>query len=160
MSHIEERIALAGYRLPLPPVPAGLYLPATRIGDMVYTSGQLPLHEGKLVEPGGKGKVNEINQAEAVKAAGTALLNALAAVKTLAGSLDEVERIVKLTVYVASESYFSSQHLVANGASSLLVQFFGEQGRHVRSAVGVAELPLDASVEVELIVACKSTRCP
>ncbi|MBM3162339.1 MAG: RidA family protein [Chlorobi bacterium] len=155
MSHIEERIARAGSMLPVPPVPAGLYLPAIRIGDMVYTSGQLPLLDGRLVEPGGKGKVNEINQGEAAKAAGTALLNALAALKSLVGSLDAVEQIVKLTVFVASESYFSGQHLVANGASSLLKEFFGEQGRHVRSAVGVAELPLDASVELELIVVCK-----
>lgn len=155
MSHIEENIARAGFRLPDPPVPAGLYLPSVRVGDMIFTSGQLPLRDGRLVEPGGKGKVNEINQGDASKAAETALLNALAAVKSLAGSLDTVDRIVKLTVYVASESYFSSQHLVANGASSLLAAFFGERGKHARSAVGVAELPLDASVELELIVACK-----
>lgn len=154
MSHIEDNIQRAGFRLPPSAAPAGFYLPALRQGDLVYTSGQLPLQDGRLQEPGGKGKVNELNQQDAAGAAGTALLNALAAIKTITGSLDAVERIVKLTVYVASESYFSSQHLVANGASSLLVEFFGEKGRHVRSAVGVAELPFDASVELELIVAC------
>lgn len=154
MSHIEERILKAGFKLPLPPVPAGLYLPAVRTGNLIFTSGQLPLQDGNLVDPGGKGKINEINQNDAARAAGIALLNALAAIKSVTGSLDVIERIVKLTVYVASESYFSNQHLVANGASSLLADFFVEKGRHVRSAVGVAELPLDASVELELIVAC------
>jgi enamine deaminase RidA (YjgF/YER057c/UK114 family) len=154
MSHIEERIVNAGFQLPAYPVPAGLYQPAIRTGNLVFTSGQLPLRDGKLVEPGGKGKVNELTQTDAAAAAGTALLNALAAVKSLTGTLDVIEHIVRLTVYVASESYFTNQHLVANGASSLLADFFGEQGRHVRSAVGVAELPLDASVELELIVAC------
>jgi len=155
MSHIEENIVRAGFSLPGAPVPAGMYLPAVRVGDLIYTSGQLPFRDGQLLEPGGKGKVNEINQNEAAKAAETVLLNALAALKGLAGSLYAVELIVKLTVYVASESYFSSQHLVANGASALLLEFFGEKGRHVRSAVGVAELPLDASVELELVAACK-----
>jgi len=160
MSHIEDNIVRAGYRLPPPAAPSGLYLPALRHGDTLYTSGQLPLKEGRLAEPGGKGKVNEINQHDATAAAVTALLNALAAVKALIGSLDAVERIVKLTVFVASESYFSGQHLVANGPSNLLVEFFGEKGRHVRSAVGVAELPLDASVELELIVACNPSWKP
>ncbi|MEE9905876.1 MAG: RidA family protein [Chlorobium sp.] len=154
MSHIEERIVNAGFQLPAHSVPAGLYQPAIRTGNLVFTSGQLPLRDGKLVEPGGKGKVNELTQTDAAAAAGTALLNALAAVKSLTGTLDVIEHIVRLTVYVASESYFTNQHLVANGASSLLAEFFGEQGRHVRSAVGVAELPLDASVELELIVSC------
>jgi len=160
MSHIEDNIVRSGFRLPPPAVPAGFYLPALRQGDMIYTSGQLPLKDGKLVEPGGKGKVNEINQHDATTAAGSALLNALSAIKALTGSLDAIDRIVKLTVYVASESYFSGQHLVANGVSSLLVEFFGEKGRHVRSAVGVAELPLDASVEIELIAACNPSCKP
>ncbi|MCF8216227.1 MAG: RidA family protein [Chlorobium sp.] len=154
MSHIEDCIIKAGYHLPGAPAPAGLYLPASRTGNLIFTSGQLPLKDGKLIEPGGKGKVNEINQDDSARAAGTALLNALAAVKSVAGSLDTINRIVRLTVYVASESYFTNQHLVANGASSLLFDIFGEKGRHVRSAVGVAELPLDASVEIELIVEC------
>ncbi|ABL65552.1 RidA family protein [Chlorobium phaeobacteroides] len=155
MISIEEKIRDAGYTLPSFSAPAGMYIPAIRIGNLVFTSGQLPMKEGKLIVPGGKGKVNEINQQEAVQAAKTALLNALAAVKSVTGNLDLVERIVKLTVFVASESFFSNQHIVANGASSLLQELFGDQGFHVRSAVGVAELPLDASLEVELIVECK-----
>jgi len=154
MSIIEENIIRAGYMLPNPAAPAGLYVPAIRCGYFVYTSGQLPLSDGKLVEPGGRGKVNEINQEHAVKASRIALLNALAAIKNVCGSLDNIEQIVKMTLFVASESFFSHQHIVANGASSLLKEIFGEKGAHTRSAVGVAELPLDASLELELIVLC------
>jgi enamine deaminase RidA (YjgF/YER057c/UK114 family) len=156
MISIEEKIHNAGYILPSFSTPAGMYIPAIRSGNLVFTSGQLPLKEGTLIEPGGKGKVNELNQHDAVQAAKTALLNALAAVRSVTGNLDLVERIIKLTVFVASDSLFNNQHIVANGASSLLQELFGEQGIHVRSAVGVAELPLDASLEIELIVECKS----
>lgn len=157
MSHIEENMIRAGFLLPDSPVPAGLYLPAIVEGNMVYTSGQLPLCEGRLVQPGGEGSVGESNCAEAAKAAETALLNALAAIKCAAGSLDRIDRIVRLTVYVASDSGFSGQHFVANGASALLGKFFGEKGRHVRSAVGVASLPIGASVELELVATCRNT---
>jgi enamine deaminase RidA (YjgF/YER057c/UK114 family) len=126
-----------------------------RSGNYVYTSGQLPLFDGVLIEPGGKGKVNEDRKGDAVYASRIALLNALAAIKSVTGTLDSIERIVKMTLYVASELNFSSQHLVANGASTLLHEIFGEQGAHARSAVGVAELPLNASLELELIVQCK-----
>ncbi|NTU97343.1 MAG: RidA family protein [Chlorobiaceae bacterium] len=154
MSIIEENIIKAGFRLPCAPSPAGLYVPAVRCGDLVFTSGQLPLLDGKFVEPGGRGKVNEINQEHAVQASRIALLNALAAIKNVCGSLDNIDRIVKMTLFVASESFFSHQHIVANGASSLLKEVFGDKGVHARSAVGVAELPLDASLEIELIVLC------
>jgi enamine deaminase RidA (YjgF/YER057c/UK114 family) len=154
MSIIEENIVRAGYQLPQPAVPAGIYVPAVRCGDFVFTSGQLPLKEGKLIEPGGRGKVNEINQEHAAVASRFALLNALAAIKNVCGNLDNVDQIVKMTLFVASESFFSHQHIVANGASSLLKEIFGDKGIHTRSAVGVAELPLDASLELELIVLC------
>jgi enamine deaminase RidA (YjgF/YER057c/UK114 family) len=155
MGIVEEKIITIGLLLPPLPVAAGLYAPAMRSGNHVYTSGQLPLVDGKLAEPGGKGKVNEERKEDAFHASRVALLNALAAIKSVTGTLDSIERIVKLTLYVASDHNFSSQHLVANGASSLLHEIFGEQGGHARSAVGVAELPLNASLELELIVQCK-----
>ena len=152
MSVIEQNIIKAGFILPQLPTVAGLYSPAISSGNLVFTSGQLPLKDGKLIEPGGKGKVNEVRKDEAFHASRVALLNALAAIKSVTGTLDSIEKIVKLTLYVSSETFFSSQHLVANGASSLLHEIFGERGVHARSAVGVTELPLNASLELELIV--------
>ncbi len=152
MSNIEQNIIKAGFILPETPAVAGLYSPAVSSGNLVYTSGQLPLKAGKLIEPGGKGKVNDLRKDDAFHASKIALLNALSAIKTVTGSLDNIEKIVKLTLYVSSETLFSSQHLVANGASSLLHEIFEGRGAHARSAVGVAELPLDASLELELIV--------
>jgi enamine deaminase RidA (YjgF/YER057c/UK114 family) len=154
MSHVEEALMQAGIRLPAAPVPAGSYVPAVRTGDLIYTSGQLPLVDGKLYEPGGKGLVSDDSRENAGKAAEIAAINALAAMKSVLGSLDDITEIVKLTVYVASDPFFSSQHLVANGASKILEYAFGEAGRHVRSAVGVAALPFGASVEIELIASC------
>ena len=155
MSVIEQNIIKAGFILPQLPTVAGLYSPAISSGNLVFTSGQLPFKDGKLIEPGGKGKVNEVRKDEAFHASRVALLNALAAIKSVTGSLDSIEKIVKLTLYVSSETFFSSQHMVANGASSLLHEIFGERGVHARSAVGVTELPLNASLELELIVQCK-----
>ncbi len=155
MGIIEEKITQIGFILPQLPTVAGRYSPAIRSGNLVYTSGQLPLLEGELVEPGGKGRVNEECQEDAANASKVAILNALAAIKSVTGTLDSIERIVKLTLYVASERDFSSQHIVANGASSLLHEIFGERGSHARSAVGVAGLPLNASLEIELIAQCK-----
>ncbi|MEI7707203.1 MAG: RidA family protein [Chlorobium sp.] len=155
MSVIEQNIIKAGFILPQLPTVAGLYSPAISSGNLVFTSGQLPLKDGKLIEPGGKGKVNEVRKDEAFHASRVALLNALAAIKSVTGTLDSIEKIVKLTLYVSSETFFSSQHLVANGASSLLHEIFGERGVHARSAVGVTELPLNASLELELIVQYK-----
>ena len=136
MGSIEEKIIKTGFTLPQITTVAGLYSPAMRTGNLVYTSGQLPLWNGKLVEPGGKGKVNDINSEDAAYASKVALLNALAAIKSVTGTLDSIEKIVKLTLYVASEYLFSSQHLVANGASSLLLEIFGKQGTHARSMIG------------------------
>jgi enamine deaminase RidA (YjgF/YER057c/UK114 family) len=151
MASIEQSLQKSGIELPAVAAPAGLYQPAIRIGELIYTSGQLPLVDGKLQELKGKGCVSEQSQDDAAKAARTAALNAVAAIRSVAGSLDAVARIVKLTVYVSSSPGFTNQHIVANGASALIGEIFGDAGRHVRSAVGVAALPLDASVEVELI---------
>jgi enamine deaminase RidA (YjgF/YER057c/UK114 family) len=154
MASIEQKLIESGIVLPEIPSPAGLYQPALRFGDMIYTSGQLPLVAGKLVEPGGKGSVSTENEQEATLAARRAALNAVAALRSVAGSLDAVSGIVKLTVYVSSAENFNNQHKVANGASELIGEIFGDSGRHVRSAVGVTSLPLDASVEVELFAYC------
>lgn len=155
MASIEESLGQSGILLPDVAPPAGLYQPALRIGDFVYTSGQLPLVDGKLAEPQGRGAVTPDRQDDAVAAARIAAINAVAALRSAAGSLDEIVRIVKLTVFVSSAPGFTNQHLVANGASALVGEIFGDAGRHVRSAIGVASLPLDASVEVELIAACR-----
>jgi len=154
MASFEKKLIESGIVLPEIPSPAGLYQPALRFGDMIYTSGQLPLVAGKLIEPGGKGSVRAECEQEAATAARMAALNAVAALRSVAGNLDAVSGIVKLTVYVSSAECFKNQHKVANGASELIGEIFGESGRHVRSAVGVVSLPLDASVEVELIAYC------
>lgn len=148
---IAERLAELGVELPAVAVPAGAYVPAVANGSLVYTAGQIPFVDGALPLVG---KVGAEVTAEAAKdLARVCALNALAAVAEAIGSLDRVTRIVKLTGFVASASGFTGQPGVINGASELLADVFGEAGRHARSAVGVAELPLGAPVEVELIVA-------
>ena len=148
---------LADLGLSLPPVaaPVAAYVPAVRFEDVVYTAGQLPLVNGTLWAVGKVGA--EVSADEAVDCARIAALNALAAVVDLTGDLDVVRRIIRVVVYVASAPGFTDQPLVANGASQLLGDIFGEAGRHARSAVGVAVLPLDAPVEVELVVSVGST---
>jgi enamine deaminase RidA (YjgF/YER057c/UK114 family) len=135
----------------LPPVvaPVAAYVPAVRTGSFVYTSGQLPMVDGKLPAVGKVGA--EVSATDAAGLARTCALNALAAAASAAGGLDAIRRIVKVTGFVASAPGFSGQPLVINGASELLIEVFGEDGRHARSAVGVAELPLNSPVEVELI---------
>jgi enamine deaminase RidA (YjgF/YER057c/UK114 family) len=142
---------LAGLGLTLPPVvaPVAAYVPAVRTGVFVYTSGQLPMVDGKLPAVGKVG--GEVSAADAVGLARTCALNALAAAAAAAGGLDAIRRIVKVTGFVASAPGFGGQPQVINGASELLIEVFGEEGKHARSAVGVAELPLNAPVEVELI---------
>jgi enamine deaminase RidA (YjgF/YER057c/UK114 family) len=142
---------LAGLGLVLPPVatPAGVYLPAVRSGSLVFTSGQLPLVDGVLAATGKLGA--EIDTEQGRQLARTCALNALAAVDDLVG-LDAVVRVVKVVGFVASAPGFTAQPAVLNGASALLGELFGAAGAHARSAVGVAELPLGAPVEVELIV--------
>ena len=149
MSTPEER--LSGLGLTLPPVatPAGSYVPALRTGSLVYTAGQLPLADGKLLATGKVGEGVTAEQAAAL--ARTCALNALAAAAAVAGGLSAITRIVKVTGFVASAPDFTAQPQVLNGASDLLAEIFGAAGQHARSAVGVAVLPMDAPVEVELI---------
>ena len=150
-----QRLADLGLSLPGVPAPVAAYLPAVRFEDVVYTAGQLPLVKGALRAVG---KVDaEVSVDEAVDCARIAALNGLAAVADLTGDLDVITRIVKVVVYVASAPGFTDQPIIANGASQLLGDIFGEAGRHARSAVGVAALPLDAPVEVELVVSVGST---
>ncbi|HEX3512835.1 MAG TPA: RidA family protein [Trebonia sp.] len=144
-----ERLAELGLTLPPVAPPVAAYVPAVRTGNYVYTSGQLPLVDGKLQ---GVGKVGDgVSTDEAAALARTAALNALAAAASVAGGLDAIARIVKVTCFVASDPSFTGQAQVANGASELLIEVLGDAGRHARSAVGMAVLPLDTPVEVELI---------
>jgi enamine deaminase RidA (YjgF/YER057c/UK114 family) len=149
MSGSAQRLAALGLTLPPVAPPVAAYVPAVRTGSYVYTSGQLPLVDGKLQ---GAGKVGEgVTPEEAASLARTAALNALAAVASVAGGLDAITRIVKVTCFIASAPSFTGQAQVANGASELLIDVLGDAGRHARSAVGMAVLPLDSPVEVELI---------
>ncbi len=144
-----QRLASLGLSLPSVAPPVAAYVPAVRTGNYVYVSGQLPLVEGKLQ---GTGKVGDgVAPAEAAGLARIAALNALAAAASVAGGLDAITRIVKVTCFVASAPGFTGQAQVANGASELLIEVLGDAGRHARSAVGMAVLPLDTPVEVELI---------
>ncbi|MDN5570747.1 MAG: RidA family protein [Propionibacteriaceae bacterium] len=146
-----ERLAELGVELPPVATPVAAYVPAVEALGLVVTSGQLPTVAGALVATGKVGA--EVSAEDAAAAARTAALNALAAASSVVGGIDRIGRIVKLVVYVASASGFTGQPQVANGASELMVEIFGEAGVHARSAVGVAVLPLDAPVELELTVA-------
>lgn len=151
MTTPEERLADAGIELPTAPAPAAAYVPSVRTLDLVYTAGQLPLADGELLAVGKVGAEVDLETAQA--AARQCALNALAVVRDAVTELSNVKRVVKLTVFVASDPSFSQQHLVANGASELMVTAFGEDvGRHARSAVAAPVLPMDAAVEVEAIV--------
>ena len=144
-----ERLAALGLTLPPVATPVAAYVPAVRTGTYVYTSGQLPTVDGKLPAVGKVGA--EVSAQDAAGMARTCALNALAAAASAAGGLEAIRRIVKLTGFVASAPGFGGQAQVINGASELLIEVFGEDGKHSRSAIGVAELPLNAPVEVELI---------
>lgn len=148
-SGIKARLAELGIELPQVAAPVAAYVPAALVGNQVWTSGQLPFVEGELPATGKVGA--EVSAEDAYTYARTALLNALAAVDSVV-DLEKVTRVVKVVGYVASEGGFTGQPGVVNGASELVGEIFGEAGAHVRSAVGVAVLPLDAPVEVELIV--------
>ena len=145
----EERLAALGLALPAVTPPLAAYVPAVRTGAYVYTSGQLPMVDGALQMTGKVGA--EVGVAEAAALARICALNALAAVASVSGGLSAVIRVVKVTGFVASAPDFTQQAQVVNGASELLLEVFGEAGRHARSAVGMAVLPLDTPVEVELI---------
>ncbi|GAA1426209.1 RidA family protein [Microlunatus lacustris] len=155
MSTPTQRLAELGLTLPGVAAPLAAYVPTVRVGDLVYTSGQLPSVEGKLSALGKVGAA--VTSETAAECAGLATLNALAAVAAKVGGLDAVARVVKVVVFVASDPSFTGQAQVANGASQLLGDVFGGAGKHARSAVGVAVLPLDAPVEVELVVEVTST---
>ena len=144
-----ERLAALGLTLPPVAAPVAAYVPAVRTGTYVYTSGQLPTVDGKLPAAGKVG--DEVSAQDAAGMARTCALNALAAAASAAGGLEAIRRIVKVTGFVASAPGFGGQAQVINGASELLIEVFGEDGKHSRSAIGVAELPLNAPVEVELI---------
>lgn len=143
------RLAELGVTLPTPAAPLAAYVPAVRTGNLVYTSGQLPLVGGEVTHAGKVGA--QVTPEAAKTAARTCALNALAAIHALVG-VDSVTRVVKVVGFVASVPGFNGQPGVVNGASEFLGEVFGDAGTHARSAVGVAELPLDAPVEVELIV--------
>jgi len=147
---VASRLAELGLTLPDVVPPLAAYQPAVRSGVYVYTSGQLPMVDGKLVATGKVGA--EVSPEQAKELAAVCALNALAAVRSVAGDLDRVARVVKVTGFVASAPDFTGQPAVVNGASELLGQVLGDKGVHARSAVGVAVLPLDAPVEVELHV--------
>lgn len=150
---VEARLAELGVVLPEVAAPVAVYVPAVRTGVYVHTSGQLPFVDGALPRTGKVGHGEGlVDPGSATEDARTCVLNALAAVRGLTGSLDEVVRVVKVTGFVASDPTFTGQPAVVNGASTLLGQVFGDAGVHARSAVGVAVLPLDAPVEVEMIV--------
>ena len=150
MAHPEERLADLGLAVPEVPKPVAVYVPAVRSGNLVFTSGQLPMRSGELMQTGKVG--GDVSPDEAVECAQQCALNAIAAVKAELGDLDLVKRVVKVVVFVASTPDFTGQPQVANGASELFGSVFGDAGVHARSAVGVPVLPLDAPVEVELVV--------
>ncbi|MFC4947992.1 RidA family protein [Pseudonocardia sp. GCM10023141] len=144
-----DRLARLGLTLPAPPAPVAAFQPWVRIGDTVHTSGQIATVDGQLVAKGTLGA--EVDVATGQEAARACALNVLAQLAAAAGSLDAIERLVKLTVFVASAPGFTDQPQVADGASQLLIDVLGEAGAHARSAVGVAALPLGTPVEIEAI---------
>ena len=150
MGKIEERLIELGIEIPAAPKPVAAYIPAKKSGNLVFTAGQLPMVNGELILKGLLGQDVEIEDAN--KAARICALNALAAIKAVIGDLDQVKQVVRVVGYVASIPTFTQQPAVVNGASELLVEIFGEAGKHARSAVGMAVLPLNASVEIELTV--------
>lgn len=150
MSAVESRLAELGYTLPQVAPPIAAYVPAVRAGQFVFTSGQLPTLDGALVAVGKVG--SDIDAETAQAAARQCALNALAAVKSVIGDLDRIVRVVKVTGFIAVDPAFTSHSIVMNGASDLLSACLGDAGVHARSSVGMASLPLDAPVEVELVV--------
>lgn len=151
MAAWSERLAELGIELPPVVPPLAAYIPAVQTGSLVYTSGQLPLVSGELTDTGKVGDAGSVTPEAAADAARLCALNALAAINSLVG-VDSIKRVVKVVGFVASAPGFNGQPGVINGASNVLGEIFGDAGKHARSAVGVSELPLNAPVEVELIV--------
>lgn len=147
---VEQRLAELGITVPEVVPPVAAYVPAVRTGNLIYTSGQLPARDGQMIAVGKLG--DAVDEETGYACARQCALNALAAIKAEIGSLDNVKRVVKAVVFVASTPDFTGQPKVANGASEFLGEVFGDAGKHARSAVGVPVLPLDVPVEVELIV--------
>lgn len=145
-----ERLAQLGLELPAVAKPLAAYVPAVQVGNQIWTSGQLPMRGGKALHLGKVGAA--VTPEQGADCAQQCALNALAAAASVAGGIDQIKRIVKLVVFVASDPAFTGQPAVANGASELMGEIFGEAGAHVRSAFGVAVLPLDVPVEMELVV--------
>lgn len=143
------KLAELGLELPEVAAPVAAYIPATRVGDQVWTSGQVPFVNGELQLTGKVGA--EVSPEQGAQQARVCALNALAAVAAECGGIDNIRRIVKLTIFVASDPSFTGQAAVGNGASELVAEVFGDAGSHVRSAVGVAVLPLGCAVEVEMV---------
>lgn len=150
MSQIESKLAELGLALPPVPKPVAAYIPASRGGNIVFTSGQLPTRDGNLVCQGLV--TRDVSPETAADAAQVCALNALAAIKGVIGDLDKIVKVVKLGVFVASPADFTAHPKIANGASDLILKLFGESGRHARTTIGVPSLPLNAPVEVEMIV--------
>ena len=149
MSKLDDRLAELGLTVPTTSKPVAAYIPAVASGNLVYTSGQLPMVDGALPMTGKVGA--EVDADAAKQLARTCVLNGLAAARSAIGSLDRITRVAKVVGFVASDPSFTGQPGVINGASELLAEIFGESGQHARSAVGVAVLPLDAPVEVEFV---------
>lgn len=149
----EEKIKSMGLEIPEAPKPVAAYVPAVQVEKYVYTSGQIPFVNGELKYKGKVGK--DVKEDEAYEAAKVCALNCLSVIKGVIGNLDKIEKIVKVNGFVASAPGFDMQPKVINGASELIGQIFGEAGQHARAAVGVNELPLNATCEVEMIVKIK-----
>ncbi len=148
---IEKKIKeLTGFEIATPPKPLASYIPAQKSGNLIFTSGQLPFVNGKLLAEGKIGY--EVTEEKGIECARMSAINCLSAVKSLIGDLNKIEQIVKVTVFVSSAVGYTSQPKIANGASDFLVQVFGDAGKHSRSAVGVAELPMNSPVEIEMVV--------
>jgi len=150
---IEEKIEELGFEIPDAPKPLAAYIPALIVDKLVFTAGQLPMEKGVL---NFKGKLGaDIDDDEGRRAAEICALNCLSVIKSVIGDLERIEQVVKLTVFVNSAAGFTGQPKIANGASELIGKIFGDKGKHVRSAVGVNELPLNSPVEIEMIVRVK-----
>ena len=150
MMSIEKKLESLGISLPKPPKPVAAYIPAVKTGNLIFVSGQIPVVEGKLKYKGKVGR--DLSVEEGYEAAKICLLNALSIIKGIVGSLDKVERVVRIVGYVNCTEDFEEPHKVVNGASELLVEIFGDKGRHTRLALGSNTLPLGAAIELEMIV--------
>jgi enamine deaminase RidA (YjgF/YER057c/UK114 family) len=150
MSEIEKRLGDLGIALPVAAAPAANYVPFVRSGNLLFPSGQLPIKDGKLAFTGLLGR--DLDTAKGQEAAKWCAVNVLAQAKAALGDLENIRRLVKINVYVASSPDFTEQHLVGNGSSDLFATVLGERGRHARVAVGMAALPLNAAVEVEAVL--------